>query len=112
VSFNDHIDHYNPSEFDFAAANKFITSLVARMFLILDMALITKDHGPLTEWASQYRSVVRRLIRDAIQAERFKLKIAMLKDSSWRLRVMRDLGGLRAFVNWHKRRKTGEKLVL
>jgi len=110
VTFDDHIKHYDPNGFDLAAANAVIASMVARMLIILDVALTTMDFRPLTKWAREYKREIRRLIREATQANRYKLKLAMLTNRAWRFRVMRELGGLPAFMNWHKRQKTGVKL--
>ena len=110
MSFTDHIDHFIPDAFDFAAANRCLAIMAAQMISILDIARVTFDYRPLIEWASCYRRIVRGLIREASQAYRFELKMAMLNTPAWRLRVMKDLGGLQAFINWQKRRKTGPKL--
>jgi len=110
VKFNDHIENYDPIGFDFEAANVFLASLVAQLFTLLDVAFRTMDYRPLTQWAGHYRREVRRLIHEATQANRFALKLDMLTDRAWRFRVMRELGGMPAFMNWYRRRKSGVPL--
>jgi hypothetical protein len=102
VKFDDHISSYlaKPAEarrFDHAAAVRRINDLCYLMIAMISCASTALKIG------RQLQREVRQIAIAASQLRRYELKLDMLRHPDWRLKVIKDLGGVNKLIRLWKR---------
>jgi hypothetical protein len=117
VKFDDHISSYlaKPVEarrFDYAAASKRIDALCYLMISLMSHASMTMPQivrtivantSTILKIGQQLQREVRQIVIAASQVRRYELKLDMLRHPEWRLKVIKDLGGIDKLICLWKR---------
>ena len=102
MKFDDHISSYLAKplaerSFDYAAAVKRIDDLCYLMIAMISCASTALKIG------RQLQREVRQIAIAASQLKRYELKLDMLRHPDWRLKVIKDLGGVETLIRLWKR---------
>jgi hypothetical protein len=117
VKFDDHISTYlakpvSARSFDHAAASKRIDDLCYLMISLMSHASMTMPQivrtivantSTILKIGQQVQREVRQIAIAASQIRRYELKLDMLRHPEWRLKVIKDLGGIETLIRLWKR---------